>query len=96
MTRRSLVLSCLIFMASFVGYAENKKVGEYEFCGPYKHKNLTVYFLKSAKAGKEKKYVTLATAIKNKWLTVHETGNVQQLSVENLSDKTVFMVERVV
>jgi hypothetical protein len=78
-------------MASFVGYSENKKFGGYEFSAPYKHKNLTVYFLKSAKAAKEKKFVTLAEAIKNKWLTVHETGNVQQLSVENLSDKTVFI-----
>ncbi len=78
-------------MAALFGNAENKIVGGYEFTGPYKHENLTVYFLKSSVAEKEKKYVTLAEAIENKWLTVHETGDVNKLAVENVSDKTVFI-----
>ena len=91
MMKKSAILVAMIFMASLVGYCESKIVGGYEFSKPYQHKNLTVYFLKSPKADKEKKYVTLSLAIEKKWLTVHETGTVNQLSVENTSDKTVFI-----
>ena len=53
---------------------------------PASHDNLTVYFIHGPDAVADDKVVTLQEALERKWVVVHETGNVNVLAVENLSD----------
>ncbi len=62
--------------------------------GPYTHENLSVYLVHGdgAKPG-AKKYLPLEQAIEKKAVVVHETGNVNQLSIENVSADTDVFVQ---
>jgi hypothetical protein len=53
---------------------------------PATHDNLTVYFIHGPDTVADDKVVTLQEALDRKWVVVHETGNVNVLAVENLSD----------
>src|SRR4051794_12741793 len=53
---------------------------------PTTHDNLTVYFIHGPDASADDKVVTLQEALEKGWVVVHETGNVNVLAVENLSD----------
>ena len=58
--------------------------------GPFTHDNLVIYLVHgSAKDGPVP--MTLQEAVKAKLVTVLETGNVNELAVENLADKEVFI-----
>jgi ARG and Rhodanese-Phosphatase-superfamily-associated Protein domain len=58
--------------------------------GPHVKDNLAVYFIHGAsKPGPVP--LTLAEALRTKDVTVHETGRVQQLLIENTGDKEVFV-----
>ena len=64
----------------------------YRITGPFTHQNLTVYLLHTPKpqsAGK--KYLALSEAIARKKVIVHETANVNQLAIENVSGEDVFI-----
>ena len=60
------------------------KVGDYTLTGPSTHNNLTVYLIHGADRVKGKHYVTLQEAIGDKIVIVHETGNVNELQIENV------------
>jgi len=66
-------------------------LGEYRLSGPYTHKNLTIYLIH----GKDKinglNILTLPEALEQKKVIVHETGDVNNLSIENVSDQEVFV-----
>lgn len=53
--------------------------------GPYTHANLAVYLIQGKDRLKEKKYLTLQEGMDQKMVVVHETGNVNELAIENLS-----------
>ena len=53
--------------------------------GPRVHENLAVYLIHGADRVKDKKYLTLQEALAQKKAIVRETGNVNQLVVENVS-----------
>lgn len=54
--------------------------------GPYRHENLEIFLIrKDGVKSKGHKYISLEKAIEKKIVTVHETGNVQNLSIENTS-----------
>lgn len=53
--------------------------------------NLTVWLITGADQSNGRTYLTLAEAMEQKKLIVHETGNVNQLTVENVSDEVVFI-----
>src|SRR6478736_4409984 len=53
--------------------------------GPYTHANLSVYLIHGADKSSAK-YLTLAEALDQKKVIVHETGSVNQLSIQNVSD----------
>ncbi len=57
----------------------------YTLSGPYTHQNLTVFFIHGADRIKDKVYLTLSEALEQKKAIVHETKEVQELAVENLS-----------
>ena len=54
--------------------------------GPYTHQNLTVFLFHDPDHVDTSHYVPLHDAMEKKHVVVHETGNVGELEVENLSD----------
>jgi hypothetical protein len=61
--------------------------------GPFTHGNLTVYLLHGADVLKGKTILTLQDALAQKKAIVHETSNVNQLSVENTSDDALVFIQ---
>src|SRR5262245_50308170 len=59
---------------------------------PFTHQNLAVYLIRGKDVIPGKKFLTLQEALEQKKAIVHETGNVNQLAVENVSaDFEVFI-----
>ncbi|MCE9610247.1 MAG: hypothetical protein K8R23_08655 [Chthoniobacter sp.] len=54
--------------------------------GPYTHENLSIFLLHGADALDGQRFIPLDDALEQKCVTVHETGDVGQLEVENLSE----------
>lgn len=68
------------------------KVGDYTLTGPYTHDNLTVFLIHGKDRLKDKAYLTLQEALERNLVVVHETGNVNELSIENVSpDQEVYV-----
>ena len=68
------------------------KAGDYTISGPYVHDNLSVFLIHGPDKLKDKKYLTLQEALEKKIVVVHETGNVNELSIENVSpDQEVYV-----
>jgi hypothetical protein len=61
------------------------RVGVYTLSGPYAVGNLTVYLIHGADQLKGKHLMTLQEALLQKKVIVHETGNVNQIAIENVS-----------
>lgn len=61
------------------------KVGDYTLTGPYAHDNLTLFLIRGKDRLKDKTYLTLQEAMERKLVVVQETGNVNELSIENVS-----------
>lgn len=67
------------------------KTGDYTISGPYVHDNLSVFLIHGQDKVK-KNYLTLQEALDRKIVVVHETGNVNELSIENVSpDQEVYV-----
>ncbi len=54
--------------------------------GPYTHENLSIFLLLGTDTLDGNRFIPLDDALEQKCVTVHETGEVGQLEVENLSD----------
>lgn len=54
--------------------------------GPYTHENLSIFLLLGADTLDGNRFIPLDDALEQKCVTVHETGDVGQLEVENLSE----------
>ncbi len=65
----------------------------YEVSGPYGHRNLAIYLVRDPKANavKAKGLITLDEAISKGYVTVRETGDVNELEIENKSDYKVYV-----
>lgn len=61
------------------------KVGPYRLSGPYTHENLTLFLIHGDDAVKGKNFLTLQEALEQKKVIVHETKEVNELAVENVS-----------
>jgi ARG/rhodanese/phosphatase superfamily protein len=59
--------------------------------GPYTRDNLTIYLVHGDDQLKGKDLLTLEEALEQKKVIVHETKNVNELSIENVSDREVFI-----
>ncbi|NND96790.1 MAG: hypothetical protein HKN47_05605 [Pirellulaceae bacterium] len=68
--------------------------GERMIHGPISCKNIDLFVITGKEILKDAAdYVTLDEAMKNEWVVVHETGNVNQLAVENITqDRTVVIM----
>jgi hypothetical protein len=70
--------------------AQAQNAGEYRVSGPYTHDNLSIFLIHGAGAP-TKKLLTLQEAIAQHKVVVYETRNVNELSIENVSDQDVFI-----
>jgi hypothetical protein len=59
--------------------------------GPYKKDNLTIFLLHGKDSIKGKNFLTLQEGLAQKKVVVYETGDVNELAVENLSNELVFI-----
>src|SRR5262249_11121392 len=59
--------------------------------GTYSHKNLTIFLLHGADQRQDKTPLTLQEAMERKMVVVDETGDVNNLAIENLSDEEVYV-----
>ncbi len=64
---------------------------KFEITGPYVHDNLALYLVHGRDVLKEQAYLTLQEALEQEKIVVHETGNVQMLVVENVSDQMIYI-----
>lgn len=62
------------------------------FSGPFTHQNLTIFLIHGPDRIHGKNFLTLQEALEQKKIVVYETGSVNELAVENLSqDEDVFI-----
>src|SRR5262249_30099417 len=74
--------------------AEPEKPAEPTISGPHTHSNLSVFLLHGKDTIPTRmKLLTLQEALEQKKLIVHETSNVNQLSVENVSDDVEVFIQ---
>jgi hypothetical protein len=65
--------------------------GSYAVSQPYACDNLTIFLIHGEEKLPEAHFLTLQEALEQKKLIVHETGNVNELAIENLSLEEVYM-----
>jgi len=68
------------------------KVGEYQLSGPHAHDNLTLVLIHGEDQLKGRSFLMLAEALEQKKFVIHETQNVNELAMENLSDREVVIL----
>lgn len=65
---------------------------DWKTSGPFTYQNMAIYFIHGKDVIRRTRFLTLQEALTKKQIIVHETGNVQQLEVENVSaDFEVFI-----
>jgi hypothetical protein len=69
----------------------DKAAVAYRFSGPFVHDNLTIFLIHGDDQIKGKNILTLDEALKQKKVVVHETKQVNQLAIENVSTDEVFV-----
>jgi len=74
-----------IALAAFVSTISPAHAEPEKITGPSTHENLAVYLIHGANRVSGKTYLTLQEALAQKKAVVRETGNVNQLSIENTS-----------
>jgi hypothetical protein len=91
-TRVGLVLTAILVLGAEKPRPEqaapNKTpppAANYKMSGPYTHENLTIYLIHGDDQLKGKTFLTLSEALQQKKVIVHETQNVNQLAIENVS-----------
>jgi hypothetical protein len=90
---RLIALPALVAGATFLPAAEPPRAAPakadpgtaWRMSGPFTHENLTVYLIHGRDQIHAKNVLTLDEALQQKEAVVHETQNVNQLQVENLS-----------
>lgn len=92
MHRRSLLTLALSSFAVLGMSAPRAALAEegYRLSGPYVHNNLAIYFV-HGKSAAGPVPLTLQEAMAKGAVHVHETSNVNELQIENLSDREVFV-----
>jgi hypothetical protein len=83
----------MLGLASIEACAKEKQAGGYRLSGPYAQGNLSIFLIHGKDAIPDNKYLTLAEALEQKKAVVHETKQVNEVSVENLSDDADLYLE---
>lgn len=71
--------------------AADLKAADYRLSGPYTHSNLTLYMIHGKPGDTGKPPLTLQEALQRGFVRVRETGNVDQLEIENVGDQDIFV-----
>lgn len=64
---------------------------EYHFSGPYRHGNLTIFFVRGRDQIKHRDILTLEEALRQRKVLVRETKKVNRLAITNVSANEVFL-----
>ena len=67
------------------------QAGDYSVSGPFTHKNLSIFLVHGKNLVIGKTFLTLQEALEQKKVVVYETKDVNELSIENLSNEDVFV-----
>lgn len=90
---RYILLYKLTFYAAVIGFGFQSHaldIDGYRVTGPLSHENLSIYFVHGS-SQKGAVPLTLGEAMSKKNVRVYETGDVNELSIENTSDHEVFV-----
>jgi len=71
--------------------ADAAGVADMKMSGPYTHENLAVFLIHGPDRIEGEQFLTLREAMEQKTLIVHETGDVNELMVENRGDLAVYI-----
>jgi hypothetical protein len=71
--------------AATAAFAQGANYKDYTITGPYTHKNLSVFLVHGKDSFDGKDFMTLEEGLKNKQFVIYETGDVNELMVENKS-----------
>jgi hypothetical protein len=63
----------------------------YAMSGPYTHNNLSIFLIHGQDSSKGKIPLTLKEAMEQKKVIVHETGEVNRLAIQNISQEEIFV-----
>jgi hypothetical protein len=88
--KKSILVSALLSLVSLSACGQSNSTTPASSLG-YTYKNLTI-FLIQGKDELSRNYLTLEEAMKQKKITLHETGSVGELSVDNTSSQYVFIM----
>ncbi len=86
MSRSLLCCAVPVLCISLAASAE-----DYRFSGPYTHDNLSIFLIHGAQRQRPSTFLTLQEALDQEKVVVYETGNVNQLAIENFSDADVYI-----
>jgi hypothetical protein len=85
-------VALILILVLFIGTSFNQEVPEYQkISGPFTHKNLSIFLIHGADEYSITNLITLQEAIEKKKIIIHETENVSELNVENISNSFVFI-----
>jgi hypothetical protein len=82
-----------ILAITVISSAGELKYGKSRISGPYTHKNLTVFLIHGESRAGTENILTLDEALSQKKIRIYETSQVDQLFVENLSDKMPVFIQ---
>ncbi|MBM4037387.1 MAG: hypothetical protein FJ290_02635 [Planctomycetes bacterium] len=88
--RSAVVLTVLALVACG---AQGAAPGDTKLSGPYQHENLAVFVVHGKNTITETAFLTLDEALAKKVLVVHETEQVRELTVDNLSEKESIFIQ---
>ncbi|MGD0462109.1 MAG: DUF6569 family protein [Tepidisphaeraceae bacterium] len=85
------VVAVVVSLSSSVSATRPAALDEIHVVGPYVSGNLTVYLVRGPNLLGDKKYLTLSEGLEQKKVIVYEKQQVNELSVENLSDQDLYL-----
>ncbi|HZS45236.1 MAG TPA: DUF6569 family protein [Blastocatellia bacterium] len=91
----SLLVTIAVATQALRQQVSNPQTGDtqtkYRITGPYTHNNLTIFLIHGPDKIRGLNMLTLPEALEQHKVIVHETGDVNQLAIENVSDSEVFV-----
>jgi hypothetical protein len=85
-----LLISSLLLLCGFLNNCADQK---HKITGPITHKNLSIFLIHGKDTFATNDLITLQEAIAQKKIIIHETENVNELEVENISKSYIFIQE---
>jgi hypothetical protein len=73
--------------------ADGSRTNKYRFSGPYAYKNLAIFLIHAEDRKDTTKFMTLEEALEQKKVTISETGTVNTLVIENLSNDVYVYIQ---